>query len=108
MKMSEHFDLSTDEQVWVVLRVRQGLMSMEDAFDYVRKQHEHADEPPATGNKNRIRLVRSKSSEVRKSTTLKQRHVSSKEVSEASSNEKNSQSHLQVRWLKYGYTCFAT
>lgn len=92
--MSGHFDLSTDEQVWVVLRVRQGLMSMEDALDYVRKQHEHADEPPGTGNNNTIRSIRA-NSETKKSSTLRQHRVTTKDASEQIKDGQNSQ--LQVR-----------
>lgn len=39
-KMARYYELSTDEQIWVMIRVKQGLMTMEDALEYVRSQHE--------------------------------------------------------------------
>ncbi|XP_071505640.1 uncharacterized protein [Diadema antillarum] len=38
--MARYYELSTDEQIWVMIRVKQGLMTMEDALEYVRSQHE--------------------------------------------------------------------
>ncbi|XP_033626676.1 uncharacterized protein LOC117289591 isoform X2 [Asterias rubens] len=44
--MAFQYQLSTDEQIWVMIRVKQGLMTMEEALEYVRKQHEAAGLPP--------------------------------------------------------------
>ncbi|XP_022108388.1 uncharacterized protein LOC110988820 isoform X2 [Acanthaster planci] len=44
--MALQYQLSTDEQIWVMIRVKQGLMPIEDALEYVRKQHEEAGLPP--------------------------------------------------------------
>lgn len=94
--MEPHFDLSTDEQVWVVLRVRQGIMTMEDALEYVRKQHEHADEPPGKGlGGNTGRSIRC-NSETRKHSTLKHPTSSSNEDKPFLPSGKKSQSQSQV------------
>ena len=44
--MALQYQLSTDEQIWVMIRVKQGLMPIEEALEYVRKQHEEAGLPP--------------------------------------------------------------
>ena len=43
--MAQRYQLSTDEQIWVMIQVKQGLMTMEEALEYVRQQHEKAGLP---------------------------------------------------------------
>lgn len=45
MTGAQRFQLSTDEQIWVMIQVKQGLMNMDEALEYVRQQHDKAGLP---------------------------------------------------------------